>query len=127
MALAKKKSSKYKIAKAPLTAQEKISRYMRGNKGKNTKPELTLRRALWQAGLRGYRVHWPKAPGKPDICFPGRRLAVFVHGCFWHRCPYCQPSFPKTNLLFWQDKFDKNQARDARYKQLYSKAIGNVW
>ncbi|GHA68493.1 hypothetical protein GCM10007389_21860 [Pontibacter akesuensis] len=95
---------------------------MRGNKSKNTRPELKLRQALWRAGLRGYRVHWLKAPGKPDICYPGRRLAVFVHGCFWHRCPYCKPALPKTNLPFWQHKFEQNQARDAKYKRLYNEA-----
>ncbi|WP_025608885.1 very short patch repair endonuclease [Pontibacter actiniarum] len=120
--MAKTRKRKYKQPREPLTAQEKISRYMRGNKSKNTLPELKLRQALWQAGLRGYRVHWPKAPGKPDICYPGRRLAVFVHGCFWHRCPYCQPSHPKTNLAFWQNKFSQNIARDARYKQQYREA-----
>lgn len=95
---------------------------MRGNKAKNTQPELKLRKALWYAGLRGYRVHWPKAPGKPDICYPSRRLAVFVHGCFWHRCPYCQPSLPKSNTTFWQNKFEQNQARDAKYKYMYRAA-----
>ncbi|GAB3536393.1 DNA mismatch endonuclease Vsr [Pontibacter brevis] len=95
---------------------------MRGNKSKNTKPELILRRALWNAGMRGYRVHWPKAPGKPDICYPGRRLAIFIHGCFWHRCPYCQLSLPKTNIDFWENKFEKNKTRDNRYQQLYREA-----
>ncbi|AKD03008.1 DNA mismatch endonuclease Vsr [Pontibacter korlensis] len=116
------KKRKYKKPKAPLTAQEKVSRYMRGNKAKNTQPELRLRRALWRAGLRGYRVHWPKAPGKPDICYPSRRLAVFVHGCFWHRCPYCQLALPKSNIPFWQDKFEKNVARDAKYRHMYREA-----
>ncbi|MHA6250211.1 very short patch repair endonuclease [Pontibacter sp. CAU 1760] len=119
---AKRKKKKYSKAPSLLSAAEKVSRYMRGNKSKNTKPELTLRRALWRAGLRGYRVHWPKAPGKPDICYPRRQLAIFIHGCFWHRCPYCQPSLPKTNTAFWQDKFEKNVARDARYQSLYQAA-----
>ncbi|WP_323670678.1 hypothetical protein [Pontibacter kalidii] len=57
---------------------------------------MKLHRTLWQAGLRGYRVHWPKAPGKPDICYSSRRLALFVHGCFWHRCPYCLPFLKPT-------------------------------
>ncbi|WP_239022879.1 very short patch repair endonuclease [Pontibacter mangrovi] len=60
--------------------------------------------------------------GKPDICYPSRRLAVFVHGCFWHRCPYCRPSFPKTNAAFWQQKFTRNTARDAKYKHMYREA-----
>jgi DNA mismatch endonuclease (patch repair protein) len=118
---AKRRKKKY-TSPPLLTAQEKISRYMRGNKSKNTKPELTLRKALWHTGLRGYRVHWPKAPGKPDICYPSRRLAIFVHGCFWHRCPYCQPELPKSNKALWSEKFEKNMTRDARYKQLYREA-----
>ncbi|WP_230407254.1 very short patch repair endonuclease [Pontibacter cellulosilyticus] len=118
----KKRKYKATATKSPLTAQEKISRYMRGNKSKDTKPELTLRRALWHVGLRGYRVHWSKAPGKPDICYPSRKLAIFVHGCFWHQCPYCRPVAPKSNVSFWQDKFEKNIRRDAKYKQLYREA-----
>ncbi|OKL38887.1 very short patch repair endonuclease [Pontibacter flavimaris] len=116
------KKRKYKRPQPPLTAQEKVSRCMRGNKAKDTQPELKLRRALWQAGLRGYRVHWPKAPGKPDICDPARRLAVFVHGCFWHRCPYCQPALPKTNAAFWQHKLEANVKRDAKYRRMYREA-----
>ncbi|PKV62608.1 very short patch repair endonuclease [Pontibacter ramchanderi] len=119
---AKKKVRKYKAKTGLLTAQEKVSRYMRGNKSRNTKPELKLRRLLWHHDLRGYRVHWPKAPGKPDICFPSRRLAIFVHGCFWHRCPYCQPALPKSNLQFWNEKFTNNRLRDERYKNLYREA-----
>ncbi|WP_460924326.1 very short patch repair endonuclease [Pontibacter brevis] len=119
---AKRKRKRYKAPPPLLTTAEKISRYMRGNKSKNTKPELILRRALWNAGMRGYRVHWPKAPGKPDICYPGRRLAIFIHGCFWHRCPYCQLSLPKTNIDFWENKFEKNKTRDNRYQQLYREA-----
>ncbi len=119
---AKRKKKKYKTPPPLLTAAEKVSRYMRGNKSKNTTPELTVRKALWHAGLRGYRVHWAKAPGRPDICYPGRRLAIFIHGCFWHRCPHCQPALPKTNAPFWKDKFEKNQARDARYQLQYREA-----
>lgn len=89
---------------------------MRGNKSKSTKPELKLRKALWHAGLRGFRIHWAKAPGKPDICYPGKRLAIFMHGCFWHRCPHCHPQMPKTNISFWQDKFQKI------YQHLYREA-----
>lgn len=109
---------KYKTAHAPqLTAQEKISRYMRGNKSKDTQPELLLRQALWQAGLRGYRVHWKGAPGKPDVCYPGRKLAIFLHGCFWHRCPYCQLTLPKSNVAFWTEKFTRNIARDHQHRE----------
>lgn len=87
---------------------------MQANKSKNTKPELKVRAALRKAGLSGYRLHWKKAPGKPDICYPGRRVAIFVNGCFWHRCPHCGLSMPKSNVDFWEAKFARNRARDAR-------------
>lgn len=85
---------------------------MQANKSKNTKPELLVRSALRAAGLTGYRVHWKKAPGKPDICFVGRRVAIFVHGCYWHRCPHCALPAPKSHPEFWQAKFARNRERD---------------
>lgn len=81
-------------------------------KAKHTKPELILRKALWHNGLKGYRLHWKKASGKPDIAYIRQKLAIFVNGCFWHRCPYCNPSFPKSNIEFWKNKFKKNIERD---------------
>ncbi|OFK24833.1 very short patch repair endonuclease [Olsenella sp. HMSC062G07] len=86
---------------------------MQANRSKNTRPELMVREALRTAGLGGYRLHWRKAAGSPDICYPGRRLAIFVNGCFWHRCPHCGPSRPRTNVEFWEAKFARNRARDA--------------
>lgn len=87
---------------------------MQANRGKNTKPELKLRSLLREAGYPGYRLHWKKAPGHPDVAYPGRKVAVFVNGCFWHRCPHCDPPMPKSNMKFWEAKFAANQARDAR-------------
>lgn len=85
---------------------------MRSNKSKNTKPEILFRKALWNTGIRGYRLHWKKAPGKPDIAFPGKKIAIFLNGCFWHRCPKCQLGLPKHNSDFWQAKFARNVERD---------------
>lgn len=80
--------------------------------GKNTSPELKLRKMLWGAGIRGYRVHY-KLPGKPDIVFTRKKIAVFVDGCFWHKCPVCfRP--PATNAEFWNEKLQKNVERDLR-------------
>jgi len=87
---------------------------MKGNRGKGTKPELEVRRMLREAGYPGYRLHWKKAPGHPDIAYPGRRVAIFVHGCFWHRCPKCNPPLPRSNQGYWSRKFELNQDRDAR-------------
>ena len=86
---------------------------MQANRSKNTTPELRVRAALRAAGLTGYRLHWKKAPGHPDVCFPGRRVAILINGCFWHRCPFCGPSRPKTHPEFWEAKFARNRARDA--------------
>jgi len=90
---------------------------MRANQGKNTEPEVLLRSALRSMGLRGYRLHWPSAPGRPDVAFPGRKVAVFVNGCFWHRCPHCGQALPKSHTDFWQRKFQLNQERDQRKRQ----------
>ena len=87
---------------------------MRANGARNTGPELRLRRALRDAGFGGYRLNWRKAPGRPDIAYPGRRLAIFVHGCYWHHCARCYPNVPKTNAAFWARKFELNRERDAR-------------
>ncbi len=78
---------------------------------RDTKPELMLRRALWAAGCR-YRKQ-AKLPGRPDIAFPGARVAVFVDGCYWHGCPRHYSS-PATNRPFWVEKLRGNTERDGR-------------
>jgi len=82
-------------------------------KGKDTKPEEVVRQLLWSHGYR-YRLHRKDLPGKPDIVFPGRKKAIFIHGCFWHRhdCRYFK--WPKTNTEFWQKKIGDNVLRDSR-------------
>lgn len=91
-----------------------VRKSMQGNKRKDTKPELLVRKRLREAGLVGYRLDWAKAPGRPDIAFPGRKIAIFVNGCYWHRCPHCNPSVPKKNVSFWEAKFRRNVERDKR-------------
>lgn len=100
--------------RAPIPKKESTSRVMSANKAKNTKPELRLRKALWNFGLRGYRLHPKGITGRPDLVFRRYGLAVFVNGCYWHRCPKCNPSLPKSNVHFWEGKFKKNQERDKR-------------
>ncbi|MEE9677055.1 very short patch repair endonuclease [Pseudomonas moraviensis] len=87
------------------------SRMMSGIKSKNTKPEVSIRKALHARGFR-YRMHVNNLPGKPDLVFPKYKAVVFVHGCFWHghSCRYFK--VPKTRSAFWIDKIQKNRDRD---------------
>jgi len=100
--------------RSPVPLNANVSRVMSSNKAKNTKPELRLRKALYADGVRGYRLNWKKVPGKPDIAFPGRKISIFINGCYWHRCPHCELPLPKTNTEFWKEKFDKNIKRDKK-------------
>lgn len=93
-------------------APEKRSAVMRRVKGKNTTPELAVRRALTKLGAR-YRLHRKDLPGNPDIVMPGRKLAIFVHGCFWHGHDCARGSrVPKQNREYWVGKVGRNTARD---------------
>ena len=100
--------------RAPIPESEATSHVMSANRARDTKPEMILRKALWHNDCKGYRLYWKKAPGRPDVCYPSRKVAIFVNGCFWHRCPYCNPPMPKSNSDFWEEKFRKNKERDAR-------------
>lgn len=94
-----------------LTKAER-SRRMSLVKGKNTKPELRVRRIVHGLGFR-YRLHRRNLPGKPDLVFPGRRKVIFVHGCFWHRHPGCKLArLPKSRTDFWEPKLEQNRDRD---------------
>lgn len=88
------------------------SRIMSLVKGKNTRPEMLVRRLVHGAGFR-YRLHDAKLPGKPDLVFSRKRKVIFVHGCFWHRHEGCALArTPKSNKGFWLAKLDGNKARD---------------
>ena len=106
------------------------SRMMAGIKGKDTKPELVLRRALHARGFR-YRLHSKHIPGRPDLVFPKQRAIVFVHGCFWHRHEGCRyTTIPSSRTEFWQAKFDANVVRDAAIRGQLIEAewrVGTVW
>ncbi len=93
---------------------EQRSRTMRAVRSRDTGPELVVRRYLHAAGLR-YRLHDRRLPGAPDLVFSSRRLAVFVHGCFWHQHPGCAAAArPRSHLDYWTRKLDGNVARDRR-------------
>lgn len=95
---------------SPEERSERMSRV----RGRDTKPELIVRRLLHAMGYR-YRLHAKDLPGKPDVVFRGRRKAIFVHGCFWHRHPdpHCALArMPKSRLDFWGPKLESNRERD---------------
>ena len=85
---------------------------MSGIRGKNTKPELLIRRGLHARGLR-FRLHCRDIPGNPDLCFRPRRAVVFIHGCFWHAHACHLFKWPSTRVEFWQAKIEGNRTRDA--------------
>ncbi|WP_068875312.1 MULTISPECIES: very short patch repair endonuclease [unclassified Phenylobacterium] len=109
---------------------EKRSAVMRRVKGRNTGPEMTVRRALTKLGAR-YRLHRKDLPGNPDIVLPGRKLAIFVHGCFWHGHDCARGArVPKQNRDYWVAKVARNVARDAKAREALA-ALGwrveTVW
>lgn len=97
---------------AELGALDHRSWNMSRIRGKNTKPELTVRRLLHAEGFR-YRLHAADLPGRPDIVFRSRKKVIFVHGCFWHQHDGCRNAvMPKTRTEFWSEKLGKNVNRD---------------
>lgn len=106
------------------------SRMMAGIRGKGTRPEIAVRRALHAAGFR-FRLHDRRLPGRPDIVLPRYRAVILVHGCFWHRHEGCRlTTTPATRVEFWEQKFAGNVARDARDAVLLAAAgwrIAVVW
>lgn len=100
-----------------LTAEQRSER-MRRVRGKDTQPEMRVRRIVHGMGFR-YRLHRRDLPGQPDLVFPKRRKVIFVHGCFWHRHPDpdCRLArLPKSRIEFWKPKLETNSVRDARHQ-----------
>jgi DNA mismatch endonuclease (patch repair protein) len=99
---------------ADIVSKEKRSRMMAGIRGKNTKPEIVVRKMLFANGYR-FRINKRIGNVRPDIILPKWSLCIFVHGCFWHQHPDCKlASRPKTNTEFWDKKFADNTQRDMR-------------
>ncbi|MEK7834088.1 MAG: very short patch repair endonuclease [Acidobacteriota bacterium] len=93
-------------------SKEKRSEIMRAVKSKDSQVELTVRRMLHRAGFR-YRLHVAVLPGKPDLVFPVRRKAIFIHGCFWHLHKNCRAARrPSSNVEYWESKLQRNAERD---------------
>lgn len=97
-----------------IVSPENRSRMMAGIKGKNTKPELVVRKLVHGMGFR-YRLYRRDLPGSPDLVFPRLNKVIFVHGCFWHRHPGCRFAYtPKSNTQFWLNKLGGNTRRDGQ-------------
>jgi len=100
-----------------IVSREVRSRMMSRIRGKDTRPEMKVRRLLYAQGFR-YRLHVGHLAGSPDIVLPRYRVCIFVHGCFWHRHEGCRYStVPATRPEFWQQKFHQNVDRDARSRE----------
>lgn len=98
-------------------SKEQRSRIMAAVHSKNTSVELLVRRFLWSNGIR-YRLHVPNLPGKPDIVIPRCKLAIFVHGCFWHGHENCSLGrLPKSRVEYWRKKIEKNKLRDRQVEE----------
>lgn len=101
---------------ADIVSPDIRSRMMAGIRGKNTKPELIVRRALHARGFR-YRLHASELPGKPDLVFPKFRAVIFVHGCFWHGHECHLFRWPGSRVEFWKKKLSANIERDLKVRQ----------
>lgn len=107
---------------ADVHTPEQRSYNMSQIKGRDTKPEKTLRSLLHRNGFR-FRIHYSKLPGRPDIVLPKYRSVIFVHGCFWHRHPRCRYAYtPKSRTEFWNEKLNGNVERDRENISLLRKA-----
>lgn len=103
------------------------SENMRRIRSKDTKPEILVRAALRRLGFSGYRLHRKELPGRPDIVFMGRRKAIFVHGCFWHRHSCSEGRrVPKSNTAFWETKISGNACRDMVHLEKLNQAGWDV-
>lgn len=102
-----------KLQMADVVSPQKRSEMMSGIKGKDTKPEQFIRKALHRQGYR-YRLHAKDLPGKPDLVFPKYNAAIFVHGCFWHGHDCHLFRWPQSRIEFWQEKIARNRANDLK-------------
>jgi len=106
---------------------EQRGRQMARVRGKDTRPEMAVRRLVFSMGYR-YRLHDARLPGTPDLVFPGRGKVLFVHGCFWHRHTNCELArLPKSRLDFWLPKLEGNRKRDLKNQRLLRKSGWRIW
>lgn len=113
-----------------VVSKEIRSRMMAGIRGKDTMPEICVRKMLHNHGFR-FRLHYKSLPGKPDIVLPRYHVCIFVHGCFWHRHHDCRyATSPKTRPEFWAEKFRQNITRDVKNRDVLLRAgwrVIEIW
>ncbi|MBL8199775.1 MAG: DNA mismatch endonuclease Vsr [Chromatiales bacterium] len=105
------------------------SRMMAGIRGKDTRPELVIRKGLHKAGFR-YRLHDKSLPGRPDLVLPRYKALIFINGCFWHGHKCAIFKWPSTRTAFWRDKIRGNAERDSRNRRLCTSAgwrVLTIW
>ena len=113
---------------ADVLTPEQRSYNMSQIRAQDTGPEVKLRKLLWSEGIRGYRIHY-KLPGKPDIVFTKKKIAIFIDGCFWHKCPVCFQE-PETRKEFWLKKIQSNIDRDKKVDEQLKNAgwtVIRIW
>lgn len=98
-------------------SKDKRSKIMSSIRSTGTKPEMLVRKYLHKSGYR-YRVHMKGLPGRPDICFPSKKIAIFINGCFWHNHSCKDGHYPTSNIEFWHKKITANRERDKRNEKL---------
>ncbi|HOI73620.1 MAG TPA: very short patch repair endonuclease [Syntrophales bacterium] len=114
---------------ADIVSKEQRSRMMSGIKSKDTKIEISIRKALFSNGFR-YRLHDQKLPGKPDLVFPKYKAVIFINGCFWHGHNCQLYTEPKSNTEFWRAKIERNRLNDIKNMISLQKKgwrVMNVW
>lgn len=114
-----------KVPRPPPASSPAATAVMKANRPRDTSLELTVRRALWARGVRGYRIAPRGIPGRPDVTFRRDRLAVFINGCFWHQhgCSASTSRIPKSNRSYWSLKFSLNKIQDSK-KEEALRALG---
>jgi DNA mismatch endonuclease (patch repair protein) len=112
-----------------IVSPEKRSKMMAGIRGKDTKPEMMVRKSLHARGFR-YRLHDRRMPGKPDLVLPKFKAVVFVHGCFWHGHECHLFKWPKSRVAFWENKIGTNRVRDQRNRNTLMQSgwrVAEIW
>ena len=103
-----------RYGRSPNPKNSSISKLMSSVSLRGSRPEEMVRKFLSTNKVLGYRLNCQGILGRPDICFKKSKIAIFIHGCFWHRCPKCDLSLPHHNRDFWSNKFEANVARDKK-------------